>query len=83
MDTSALKWIYCSCKPAKTIHVQKFLEEISDRPGPATKASIFRHPPAVLTRKRPMALLQLEVSQTAPEKGDMSDHRRKGLLSLW
>ncbi len=30
MDHSALKRIYCSRKPAKTIHIQKFLEEISD-----------------------------------------------------
>ncbi len=30
MDHSALKRIYCSRKPAKTIHIQKSLEEISD-----------------------------------------------------
>ncbi len=30
MDHSALKRIYCSRKPAKTIHIQNFLEEISD-----------------------------------------------------
>ncbi len=30
MDHSALKQIYCSHKPAKTIRIQKFLEEISD-----------------------------------------------------
>ncbi len=30
MDHSALKRIYCSCKPAKMIRIQKFLQEISD-----------------------------------------------------
>ncbi len=30
MDHSALKQIYCSRKPGKTIRIQKFLEEISD-----------------------------------------------------
>ncbi len=30
MDHSALKCIYCSRKPAKTVCIQKFLEEISD-----------------------------------------------------
>ncbi len=30
MDHSALKQIYCSRKLAKTIRIQKFLEEISD-----------------------------------------------------
>ncbi len=30
MDHSALKQIYCSYKPAKTIHIQKCLKEISD-----------------------------------------------------
>ncbi len=30
MDNGALKRIYCSCKPVKTIRIQKFLEEISD-----------------------------------------------------
>ncbi len=31
----------------------------------------------------PKALPPLDVSQTAPEKGDVADHQRKGLLSLW
>ncbi len=30
MDHSALKQIYCSHKSAKTIRIQKYLEEISD-----------------------------------------------------
>ncbi len=30
MDYSAVKRIYCSRKPAKTVRIQKFLEEISD-----------------------------------------------------
>ncbi len=30
MDRSALKRIYCSRKPAKTVCIQTFLEEISD-----------------------------------------------------
>ncbi len=30
MDHSALKRIYCSKKPAKTVRIQKFVEEISD-----------------------------------------------------
>ncbi len=30
MDHSVLKRIHCSCKPAKTIHIQNLLEEISD-----------------------------------------------------
>ncbi len=30
MDHRALKCIYCSRKPAQTVHIQKFLEEISD-----------------------------------------------------
>ncbi len=30
MDHNALKRIYCSCKPMQTIHIQTFLEEISD-----------------------------------------------------
>ncbi len=40
----------------------------TDRPGPAAKASILREPPAVLTRKRSMALPPLDVSQPSPEK---------------
>ncbi len=30
MDYNALKCIYCSHKPGKIVHMQKFLEEISD-----------------------------------------------------
>ncbi len=30
IDHNALKRIYCSKKPAKTVHIQTFLEEISD-----------------------------------------------------
>ncbi len=30
MDHSTLKHIYCSRQPAKTVCIQKFLEEISD-----------------------------------------------------
>ncbi len=40
----------------------------TDRTGPAAKASILQDPPAVLTRKRSMALPPLDVSQTAPDK---------------
>ncbi len=54
----------------------------TDRPGLVAKTSILRDPPAVLTRKRSMALPPLDVSQTAPYKRRRGDHQRKGLLSL-
>ncbi len=64
------------------IAIPSLFKPSTDRPGPAAKASVLRDPPAVLTRKRSTALPPLDVSQTTPKKGDVSDLQRKGQLSL-
>ncbi len=50
------------------IAIPSIFKPSTGRPGTTAKASVLRHPLAVLTRKRSTALPPLEVSQNAPEK---------------
>ncbi len=50
------------------IAILSLFKPSTERHGPATMASVLRDPPAVLTRKRSIALPPLEVSKNATEK---------------
>ncbi len=91
MNHSALKRIYCSHSfpitrsqaKLQKIAIPSIFKPSTDRPGTTAKVSVPHGPPAVLTRKSSAALPPLDVSQNAPEKRNMDDLLRKGLLSLW